>query len=448
MHRRTLLGGGIGLAATVTAMSAEPPSQPAGGAPRGDNPDPAAQLLFRDDAQFWFETLRMFGAADYGGAQFGEVVATSQHIKAGDYDSWFNAWKATADRVATAGEDQLKRGHRVSARDSLLRASNYYRSSEFFLHGQPKDPRIADAYRRTVDCYKAACALFEPPIEPVEIPYDKHTLPGYFHHGGAAAGPRATIIMHSGFDGSAEEMHFMGARAAAERGYNVLAFDGPGQFGPLHRDGLTFRPDWEKVVTPVVDFVAARRDVDPRRIALMGISMGGELAPRAAAFEHRLAACIANDGVYDYGAPALAAAPPDQRADFARQLRAAEAPEIDKLLEGLMKTNPTVRWALAHGMYATGTTTPRAYLAASLDYNLKDGVAEAIQCPTLVCDAEADLFFKGQPQALFDHLTCRKTLMRFTEEEGAGDHCESGAWRLACARMYDWLDETLAAARE
>jgi hypothetical protein len=159
MHRRTLLSSGIGLAATVTAISAEPSSQPASGAPHGNSPDPAARLLFRDDAQFWFETLRMFGAADYGGAQFGEVVATSQHIQAGDYDSWFNAWKATADRVAAAGEDQLKRGHRVSARDSLLLASNYYRSSEFFLHGQPKDPRIAEAYRCTVDCYKAACTL-------------------------------------------------------------------------------------------------------------------------------------------------------------------------------------------------------------------------------------------------------------------------------------------------
>jgi dienelactone hydrolase len=451
MHRRTLLSSGIGMAATVAALSVavggEAPSQPAAAVPGGDSPDPAARLLFRDDAQFWFETLRMFGAADYGGAQFGEVIATSKRIKAGDYDSWFNSWKDTADRVAASGEDQLKRGHRVSARDSLLRASNYYRCSEFFLHGQPRDPRISEAYRRTVDCYKAACKLFEPPIEPVEIPYGQHTLPGYFHHGGSEARRRPTILMHTGFDGSAEEMHFMGARAAAERGYNVLSFDGPGQFGPVHRDGLTFRSDWEKVVTPVVDFAVARHDVDPRRVVLMGISLGGELAPRAAAFEHRLAACIANDGVYDYGALALAGAPPDQRAAFAQKLRAAEAPEIDKLLAGQMKTNPTMRWAFTHGMYASGMASPRAYLASTLDYNLRDGVAEAIRCPTLVCEAEGDMFFKGQPQMLFDHLTCKKTLMRFTEEEGAGDHCQSGAWRLACARMYDWLDETLGASR-
>ena len=98
------------------------------------------------------------------------------------------------------------------------------------------------------------------------------------------------MIMHSGFDGSAEEMHVFGARAAVERGYNALVFDGPGQFGPLHREGLTFRPDWEKVVTPVFDFALTLPAVDAKRIALMGVSLGGVLAPRAAAFEKRIAA--------------------------------------------------------------------------------------------------------------------------------------------------------------
>ena len=67
-----------------------------------------------------------------------------------------------------------------------------------------------------------------------------------------------------------------------------------------------------------------------------------------------------------------------------------------------------------------------------------------IRCPTLVCDAQDDLFFKGQPQQLYDHLKCPRTLIRFTTEEGAGFHCEVGASRLAFARIFDWLDETLA----
>ena len=400
--------------------------------------------LFPDNPHFWFETLRVIAADEYGGALVGEALAVASRIKAGDYDSWHEAWNAMADRVAKEADDQLRRGHKVSARDGYLRASNYYRSSEFYLHGAPRDPRIAHAYRRSVDCYIASAALFDPPIEPVEIPYEGTTLPGYFHRPDRSPARRMTIVMHSGFDGSAEETHFQGARAAVERGLNALVFDGPGQFGPLHREGLTFRPDWEKVVTPVIDFVLKLPGVDPKRVALMGASLGGLLAPRAAAFEKRLAAVIANDGLYDYAAAQLARVPPEELDRVKAGLVAAEAPDLDAGLDQAMKTMPTARWAFSHGMFAFGASTPRAYLAKSLAYNLRDGVAEAISCPTLVCDAEGDIFFKGQPQQLYDHLTCRKTLMRFTEEEGAGAHCQAGAGRLAFARIYDWLEETLA----
>ena len=399
--------------------------------------------LFPDNPHFWFETLRVIAADEYGGGLVGEVLAVAARIEPGDYDGWHDSWKAMADRVAGEADDQLRRGHKVSARDGYLRASNYYRSSEFYLHGAPRDPRIAHAYRRSVDTYKACAALFEPPIEPVEIPYEGTTLPGYFHRPDRSSAPRTTVVMHSGFDGSAEETHFQGARAAVERGMNALVFDGPGQFGPLHREGLTFRPDWEKVVTPVIDFALKLPGVDPKRVALMGASLGGLLAPRAAAFEKRIAALIANDGLYDYAAAQLARVPPEQRERVRAGLLAKEAPELDEAFANAMKTTPTARWAFSHGMFAFGAPTPRAYLAKCLAYNLRDGVAEAIACPALICDPEGDLFFKGQPQQLYDHLACRKTLMRFTEEEGAGAHCQAGAGRLAFARMYDWLEETL-----
>jgi pimeloyl-ACP methyl ester carboxylesterase len=275
----------------------------------------------------------------------------------------------------------------------------------------------------------------------VEIPYERTTLPGYFYRPDVSPAVRPLIVMHNGFDGSVEEMHFLGAQAAVERGYNVLAFDGPGQFGPLHREGLTFRPDWERVVGPVLDYALSRIEhVDPARIALMGVSMGGLLAPRAAAFDKRLAACIANDGLYDYGAAQLANVPPGFRDEFKRRLRAERDDEIDGLLANIMISSPTARWAFTHGMYAMGAKTPRGYMAASLDYTLGEGIAEAISCPTLVCEAEDDLFFAGQPQMLYDHLTCPKTLLRFSSAEGAGAHCQVSASRLAFARIYDWLD--------
>jgi hypothetical protein len=119
--------------------------------------------------------------------------------------------------------------------------------------------------------------------------------------------------MHSGFDGSAGELHGVGARAGIERGYSVLTFDGLGQYGPIHREHLPFRPDLDNVVTPVVDFALTLPGVDPQKIALMGESLGGYLAPRAAAFEKRISALIANDGVYDYGVANLGPIPFGQR---------------------------------------------------------------------------------------------------------------------------------------
>jgi len=159
------------------------------------------RLLFPNDETFWFEISRSFGTGEYGGALMGEVLSAASKIKEGDFESWYAAFNTLADRVAAAGDDQLKRGHKVSARDSLLRASSYYFSSEFFLHGNPQDPRIARAYRECVRTYQQSSALFETPIVPVEIPYEGRSLPGYWHRPSGPDRHRPTLIAQSGFDG-------------------------------------------------------------------------------------------------------------------------------------------------------------------------------------------------------------------------------------------------------
>ncbi|WP_028926071.1 alpha/beta hydrolase family protein [Pseudonocardia acaciae] len=402
-------------------------------------------VLFEDDKQFWFETLRVFGNASYGGADFGEVLATAERITPGDYDGWHDAWLATAERVGGEASRAQAAGHPVSARDGHLRASTYFRTAEFFLHDNPSDPRIAYAYDRSVEHFRAAARLFRPAIEPVTIPYGSiagAALHGYFYRAGDGSEPRPTVMMHSGFDGSAEEVHFVGAWAAVERGYHVLSFDGPGQPSAIHRYGLPFRPDWEHAVAPVLDHLATRPEVDMTRVALLGQSLGGMLAPRAAAFEPRIAAVIAVDGVYDAAAAVTAMFPLDAD-ELARRARAPRDDELDDMLRTAIETNPTARWAFGHGQYVMGADSPRRFLASYLDYHLRDGVAERIACPTLVCSAADDLFFEGQPQRLFEHLTCPKTLLEFTAEEGADAHCHVGAQRLALARIYDWLDDVL-----
>ncbi|MCZ0971056.1 alpha/beta hydrolase [Streptomyces albulus] len=400
-------------------------------------------LFFPHNPSFWFETLRSFGHIAYGGADFGEVVVTTQRITAGDYDSWHDEWLATADRVADEGRTALAGGHRVSARDAFLRASNYYRSAEFFLHGDATDPRILHAYDASVRCFRQAAALFTPVIEPVEIPYEDTVLPGYLYRADDSGTARPTVVMFNGFDGTAEEMHFGGAAAAVERGYNVLSFDGPGQPGTRHHHGLVFRPDWENAVGPVLDYALTRPEVDPARIALLGNSMGGparatrrglRAPPRR---RHRPRRRL-RSGRHGHRLPAL------DRAEAERRLRADRDPELDAAVEAAMAASPKIRWLVDQGMYVMGADTPRGLFATFLDYHLRDGIAQKITCPTLVCSAPDDVFFEGQPELLHEHLTCPKTLLEFTAVLGADAHCQAGAQRLAFARVYDWLDDVMA----
>jgi hypothetical protein len=137
--------------------------------------------------------------------------------------------------------------------------------------------------------------------------------------------------------------------------------------------------------------------------------------------------------------------PPEQHDAAIAAFLADEAPELDHVLGEKAKKSTSLAWESAQSMYVFGASSPRKGLAHFLNYHLRDGVAEAIECPTLVLDAESDMFAKGQAEELYAHLTCPKTLIRFTDAEGAGAHCQVGAHRLAFARIYDWLDETFAA---
>ncbi|MER7679203.1 alpha/beta fold hydrolase [Streptomyces sp. NPDC096934] len=398
-------------------------------------------LLFAQDENFWFETLRSLGHITYGGAEFGEVEATAERITPGDYDSWFDEWYATAERIRADADAARARGHMNTARDSYLRASNYYRTAEFFLHGNPEDPRILQTYDKAIAAFGDFVELSGASVERVAVPFEDTTLPGYFYPS-PLPGRQPVVIMHNGFDGTAEEMHFFGAVAAQERGFNVLTFDGPGQPGARQHQGLLFRPDWENVVGPVIDYVSDLPGVDTDQVSLLGISLGGELCLRAAAFDPRIKAVMAVDGVYDFSELMMRFLDGD-RAKVRAAVQAAEAPQIDRQLTDAMESSPTARWAITHGMYVMGGSTPREFAARTMDFNVRDGIAERIGCPVLICEAEDDLFFKGQPEEVFDRLTAAsdKTLLRLTDAEGAGAHCHVGGQRYAFGKILDWLGD-------
>src|SRR6266851_3675518 len=109
------------------------------------------KLTFKDQA-FSFELLRAVGYAPYGGADLGECLATAERIKEGDLESWHTEWLRTAERIQAIAEEALAKQHAISAREAFLRASNYYRTAEFFLHTDPTDPRVAATCRASRAC--------------------------------------------------------------------------------------------------------------------------------------------------------------------------------------------------------------------------------------------------------------------------------------------------------
>jgi hypothetical protein len=173
------------------------------------------------------------------------------------------------------------------------------------LYAVPPDPRQAASNVAQTEMFRHACELMDTPVESVEIPFEGSSLPGYFFRPAGDSRPRATVLLTGGYDGTCEELYFFNGAAALARGCNVLAFDGPGQGAALLQRRLVMRPDWDRVITPVVDYLVARPDVDPDRIALIGLILGAHLAPRAAGGEHRLAALIADCGTFDLQASFL-----------------------------------------------------------------------------------------------------------------------------------------------
>jgi pimeloyl-ACP methyl ester carboxylesterase len=381
--------------------------------------------------------------APAGGADFGECLATVEAVgDDGTGDDWYREWTATADRVAGIGDNCAAKGHAASAYEAYLRASTYYRVSYFPLFGTPVDSRLVSGFERDEQTFRKAAKLAPFPLEPVEIETKDGAMPGYLARRDDSGTPRPTIVQTNGYDSNVGEMFFSSAAAALRRGYNWFGFDGPGQGRNLIRDGQLLRPDWEHVVPPVIDFALAHPAVDDKRIVLLGWSLGGYLAPRAAAFEHRIAALVADPGQWDQRDVIVEHLPISDQ-------EKSKFPDIDPSALDAMevwlrtKGDPMLRWKLLQrGFWVNGADSLFDYFVKMLDYELSP-VASQISCPALIAQAEGDSTAAGAKQ-LYDAITPEKLFVTFTKAEGAGGHCETMARSLFNQRVFDWLDGVLA----
>jgi alpha-beta hydrolase superfamily lysophospholipase len=396
-------------------------------------------LKLSADPTFHYELLRILGSSHDRGADIGEVLGVAAKIAPGSFESWYEEFKRLADHVRST-VDRRSDAHRVSVRNAMFRAASYYRAADFFLHGNPHDPRMDEVWRDATLCFDRAISLLDVPGERLEIDTGDFRIPAILYRADAGYQPRATLLLCNGFDGSQEEMLHAIGFAALERGFNVLTFEGPGQPTVRREQGLGFIPEWERVVTPVVTVCRELPCVDPSRIALLGYSFGGYLAPRAAAFERRLAALVCVDGLFDVGQAFAGAA----SLSFQQLFDEGRVKDFNHaVLVGMMHST-NLRWAIEHGCWAFRAATPYEFLRRAQAMTLR-GIAKQVECPVLVCEAEDDRFFSGQPAALLDALGDRATYRKLTGADAAGEHCHVGASDVLGRVVMDWLEEILPA---
>lgn len=445
-------GTGAALAAGCTPSGARPahaptPSPTATGTAPAGGPTPGVMTLFKDPA-YNFSGLLALGASGQGSAEVGEVLTAVNSInKAGlSAQTYVETFRKLGDRLMGAPEGA--KPDEQTTRFRALRAAQYYAQALFFVLGSDDPGSEERLYRAGRGAWDKFCGLCDPAAVKANVPYEKTPLPVWFFRPDESTTRRPTVILTNGSDGQNVDMWTYGVQAALERGWNALVYDGPGQGQLLFVDRVVFTPAWEKVVTPIVDWLAARPDVDPERIALTGLSMGGDLAPRAAAFENRIAALVAMPGCVEpwLGFPSEIRGilqPSKEKTnniwnkEVVPELRADDAATIKKRFEPF---SVQAMLGAREGKMFTDFYTPAKRVEA---LTITDVVGR-IKAPTLVLDYDFEQFYPGQPRQLFDNLTSPKEYVKLTAATGAQLHCSPMAPQQHCEVVFDWLDQTLS----
>lgn len=377
----------------------------------------ASYLNYFGDNYRWSHGLLLaLGSAPYGGGDVGEIhhVGLALRDADGDDQAWFEAWRDAARRAEADAERHEAEGRLLTAASAALRACSYYQVGERFK--THKDDEALEAYSRSLTCFQTWIRHGTgPKIETVEVPYEQGSLPAYLVHPRVVLGDRAPcVVFFDGLDITKELQYLRGVRELSDRGVACLVIDGPGNGESIRFRGYPLRYDYDVAGTATVDWLETRDDIDPARIGVMGISLGGYYAPRCAAFEPRFAACVAYGAIWDYHRKWK------ERLDAAFSIPMSVAGE--------------------HIAWTFGVDTPEQALELLVDWKL-EGVAKRIACPTLVVHGEDDQQVSlADAQALFDEIGAEdKTLRIHTNDRPGAQHCQIDSPSPAFQEIADWF---------
>ena len=356
---------------------------------------------------FGSQTLRLVAEAGEGGGDVFEIARVCRDIEAGDKDGWEQAWTAKAAETQGRAEAALAAGNRHTAMRYFFAANQYWRMADVFLTIERNDDKAA-FFAKSQACFREAAKLHDPPIEVIAVRCGDEEYDGYFCHPRNPSSDRwPAIFFIGGADAFAEEIYFSG-RELVERGYALLLVDTPGRGSSMYLKNIPTRADYEVPGRACFDWLFGRPEIDPGRVGLMGISMGGYYAPRVAAFEDRIKALVSWCGCYSMLNDLYL---------FYEHLR----PTVQRLLGGVSDGEARERLA---------------------EFTM-EGLAERITVPTLMTHGAADrLMNVDGARRLFDEIgSVDKELVIFDDARAGGAvHCSHDCWAHHGPLIFDWIE--------
>jgi pimeloyl-ACP methyl ester carboxylesterase len=355
-----------------------------------------------------YQFRRGLGETQEGGGTVSECFLAASRMIPGDKESWHREWLVVADANFTRGLEEERRGHIRTAMNCFLRAADYYRQAEFFLGAD--DPRRLATFTKMEQSSHNFLRHLTPPGEVLEIPYEGGTtLYAYFVRAPFAVERQPVLISMGGLDSIKDEMWFMQAHGALQRGIAVLMIDGPGQGGTLRRHRIPTRPDYEVPIGRCIDYLLTRRDVDPSRIAVCGSSLGGYYAARAGSMEPRLAAAISHGAIWS--------------------------------IHELWKNADESHGLAGHIKWVFGVKTMKEAVERARAFTL-EGVLDHMRCPYLIVHGGYDVLGMSQATTTYEYARAKgvnATLRFVTPEETGAEHCQHDNPTIGQELMADWL---------
>ena len=381
-----------------------------------------------------FQLIRSLGAIYGGGGTLGECLLVVDRMEKETPACWTEEFAKLAESVEAEGDSRLVDGHKFTARDQFLRACNYYRAAEYFVH--PIGTRKQELGMKSRECFIKFLQLSGIHYEIIDIPFRDIYLPSYFLSPDNSGKKRPTIVVLSGLDGTTEETYLQFGKAALERGYNVLLTEGPGQAGTRRFfPDSPFIPDFEAPVMAAIDYLMEKPEVDAEKLALYGVSLGGYFAGRAAACDSRIRALILNSPIVDIHRYFSSFFKPDDL----EKAKPLTVEIITSLPEGAVP--PAVLVTSLNLILRFGKNSIGEVFEYMKEFRMGD-LLQNITCPSLALfgEGEGEDPMK-QTEEYCSGVSGPVTQYMFRIDQGAEAHCQVGNGALSWGVVLDWLED-------